>query len=71
MVAFISCWAHYELGRGGWWYWNPVENTALMPRLLRTALLRWYLRAAAQGNEWTKDQRKRLAQELETNRPPR
>jgi len=42
-----------------------------MLRLLRTALLRWYRRAAAQGNEWTKDQRKRLAQELETNRPPR
>jgi hypothetical protein len=42
-----------------------------MPRLLRTALLRWDLRAAAQGNEWTKNQRKRLAKELETNRPPR
>ena len=38
-IAFGSIWAYYELGWGGWWFWDPVENAALMPWLLGTALL--------------------------------
>lgn len=38
-VALGSWWAYYELGWGGWWFWDPVENAALMPWLLGTALL--------------------------------
>nr|AGH24299.1 heme lyase [Reclinomonas americana ATCC 50633] len=34
-----SWWAYYELGWGGWWFWDPVENASLMPWLLSTALL--------------------------------
>ncbi len=34
-----SWWAYYELGWGGWWFWDPVENAALMPWLTGTALL--------------------------------
>ena len=34
-----SWWAYYELGWGGWWFWDPVENAALMPWLAATALL--------------------------------
>ena len=34
-----SFWAYYELGWGGWWFWDPVENAALMPWLMATALL--------------------------------
>jgi cytochrome c-type biogenesis protein CcmF len=34
-----SYWAYYELGWGGWWFWDPVENAALMPWLAATALL--------------------------------
>ena len=37
-IAFGSIWAYYELGWGGWWFWDPVENAALMPWLLGTAL---------------------------------
>nr|QKI32050.1 cytochrome c biogenesis FN [Ombrophytum subterraneum] len=32
-----SWWAHHELGRGGWWFWDPVENASFMPRVLATA----------------------------------
>ncbi|MBS3962270.1 MAG: heme lyase CcmF/NrfE family subunit, partial [Sandarakinorhabdus sp.] len=38
-VALGSYWAYYELGWGGWWFWDPVENAALMPWLAATALL--------------------------------
>jgi len=38
-VLLGSWWAYYELGWGGWWFWDPVENAALMPWLLGTALL--------------------------------
>lgn len=38
-VAMGSWWAYYELGWGGWWFWDPVENASLMPWLLGTALL--------------------------------
>jgi cytochrome c-type biogenesis protein CcmF len=34
-----SSWAYYELGWGGWWFWDPVENASLMPWLLGTALI--------------------------------
>ena len=32
-----SYWAYYELGWGGWWFWDPVENASLMPWLAATA----------------------------------
>ncbi len=38
-VALGSWWAYYELGWGGWWYWDPVENAAFIPWLAGTALL--------------------------------
>ena len=38
-IAGGSAWAYYELGWGGWWGWDPVENASLMPWLLGTALL--------------------------------
>jgi cytochrome c-type biogenesis protein CcmF len=38
-IALGSFWAYYELGWGGWWYWDPVENASFMPWLLGTALL--------------------------------
>ena len=38
-IALGSWWAYYELGWGGWWYWDPVENASLMPWLAGTALL--------------------------------
>ncbi len=38
-VAMGSWWAYYELGWGGWWFWDPVENASLMPWLAGTALL--------------------------------
>ena len=38
-IAFGSFWAYYELGWGGWWFWDPVENASLMPWLLGTALI--------------------------------
>ncbi|MGE4527088.1 MAG: heme lyase CcmF/NrfE family subunit [Rhodospirillaceae bacterium] len=38
-IALGSAWAYAELGWGGWWFWDPVENSALMPWLTATALL--------------------------------
>ena len=38
-IALGSWWAYYELGWGGWWFWDPVENASLMPWLAATALL--------------------------------
>jgi cytochrome c-type biogenesis protein CcmF len=38
-IALGSWWAYYELGWGGWWFWDPVENASFMPWLLGTALL--------------------------------
>lgn len=38
-IAMGSYWAYYELGWGGWWFWDPVENASLMPWLSATALL--------------------------------
>jgi cytochrome c-type biogenesis protein CcmF len=38
-VTLGSWWAYYELGWGGWWFWDPVENASFMPWLLGTALI--------------------------------
>ncbi|MFA9485566.1 MULTISPECIES: heme lyase CcmF/NrfE family subunit [unclassified Moraxella] len=38
-IALGSWWAYYELGWGGWWFWDPVENASLMPWLAVTALM--------------------------------
>ncbi len=38
-ISMGSYWAYYELGWGGWWFWDPVENASFMPWLLGTALL--------------------------------
>jgi len=38
-IALGSLWAYYELGWGGWWFWDPVENASFMPWLVGTALI--------------------------------
>jgi cytochrome c-type biogenesis protein CcmF len=38
-IALGSWWAYYELGWGGWWFWDPVENASLLPWLVATALI--------------------------------
>jgi cytochrome c-type biogenesis protein CcmF len=38
-IALGSWWAYYELGWGGWWFWDPVENASFMPWLVGTALI--------------------------------
>jgi cytochrome c-type biogenesis protein CcmF len=38
-IAIGSAWAYYELGWGGWWFWDPVENASFMPWLVGTALI--------------------------------
>jgi cytochrome c-type biogenesis protein CcmF len=38
-IALGSWWAYYELGWGGWWFWDPVENASFMPWILGTALI--------------------------------
>ncbi len=38
-ITLGSAWAYYELGWGGWWFWDPVENASFMPWLLGTALI--------------------------------
>ena len=44
-IMLGSFWAYYELGWGGWWFWDPVENASLMPWLCATALLHlWHVR---------------------------
>ena len=50
-----SYWAYYELGWGGWWFWDPVENASLMPWLAATALLHSVNVLAARGalRSWT------------------
>ncbi|MEO5774935.1 MAG: heme lyase CcmF/NrfE family subunit [Sphingomicrobium sp.] len=50
-----SYWAYYELGWGGWWFWDPVENASLMPWLAATALLHSINVLAARGalRAWT------------------
>src|SRR4030095_8213545 len=38
-ITLGSFWAYYELGWGGWWFWDPVENASFMPWLVAAALL--------------------------------
>ncbi|MEZ9230926.1 heme lyase CcmF/NrfE family subunit [Vibrio amylolyticus] len=44
-IVLGSWWAYYELGWGGWWFWDPVENASLLPWLTGTALLHAHLAA--------------------------
>ena len=48
-IALGSFWAYYELGWGGWWFWDPVENLALLPWLLGTALIHSLQAVRARG----------------------
>ena len=54
-ITLGSWWAYYELGWGGFWFWDPVENAALMPWLLATALLHSALATERTGafKTWT------------------
>ena len=54
-ITFGSLWAYYELGWGGWWFWDPVENASLMPWLMGTALLHSSLALERRGAlaSWT------------------
>ena len=49
-IALGSFWAYYELGWGGWWFWDPVENASFMPWLVATALLHSAAMADARGS---------------------
>lgn len=48
-ILLGAWWAYYELGWGGWWFWDPVENASLMPWLLALALLHSLIVAEKQG----------------------
>ncbi len=48
-ITLGSWWAYYELGWGGWWFWDPVENASFMPWLTATALLHTLAVAAKKG----------------------
>ena len=54
-IVLGAWWAYYELGWGGWWFWDPVENASLMPWLLGLALLHSLTMTEKQGafNYWT------------------
>ena len=54
-ILLGSYWAYYELGWGGWWFWDPVENASFMPWLLGTALLHSILVTEKRGSfaVWT------------------
>ncbi len=54
-ITLGSVWAYYELGWGGWWFWDPVENVSFMPWLAGTALLHSTLVAQTRGSfmRWT------------------
>src|SRR5579884_1643224 len=54
-ISMGSYWAYYELGWGGWWFWDPVENASLMPWLAATALLHSVTVLATRGalRAWT------------------
>ena len=49
-IAMGSWWAYYELGWGGWWFWDPVENASLIPWLSATAFLHTLRSANQQGS---------------------
>nr|YP_009493669.1 cytochrome c biogenesis FN [Codonopsis lanceolata]AWN57614.1 cytochrome c biogenesis FN [Codonopsis lanceolata] len=50
-ILLGSWWAHHELGRGGWWFWDPVENASFMPRVLATACIHSVM--IARLHSWT------------------
>lgn len=54
-IVLGSWWAYYELGWGGWWFWDPVENASFMPWLAGTALLHSLAVTEKRGlfNSWT------------------
>ncbi len=52
-IVLGSAWAYYELGWGGWWFWDPVENASFMPWLVGTALLHSRRPKAGQLPRWT------------------
>ena len=54
-IVLGAWWAYYELGWGGWWFWDPVENASLMPWLLGLALLHSLMMTERQGmfSYWT------------------
>ena len=54
-IALGSWWAYYELGWGGWWFWDPVENASFMPWLMATALLHSVIASSEKGifKSWT------------------
>jgi cytochrome c-type biogenesis protein CcmF len=54
-IAIGSWWAYYELGWGGWWFWDPVENASFMPWLVGTALIHSLAVAEKRGafKAWT------------------
>ena len=54
-IALGSWWAYYELGWGGWWFWDPVENASFMPWLVGTALIHSLAATEKRGvfKQWT------------------
>ncbi|MCR8921696.1 heme lyase CcmF/NrfE family subunit [Dasania sp. GY-MA-18] len=54
-IALGSWWAYYELGWGGWWFWDPVENASFMPWIIGTALIHSLAATEKRGvfNSWT------------------
>ncbi|HEY6898167.1 MAG TPA: heme lyase CcmF/NrfE family subunit [Rhodocyclaceae bacterium] len=54
-IALGSYWAYYELGWGGWWFWDPVENASFMPWLVGTALMHSLIVTEKRGSfkNWT------------------
>lgn len=52
-ILLGSWWAYYELGWGGWWFWDPVENSSLIPWILGTALVHSFLYSSAYAKLWT------------------
>ncbi len=54
-IGLGSWWAYYELGWGGWWFWDPVENASLMPWLVATALIHSLMATEKRGSfkAWT------------------
>ena len=54
-IGLGSWWAYYELGWGGWWFWDPVENASFMPWLVGTALIHSLAVSEKRGNfkSWT------------------
>jgi cytochrome c-type biogenesis protein CcmF len=54
-ISLGSWWAYYELGWGGWWFWDPVENASFMPWLMATALIHSVIASGEKGmfKSWT------------------